>query len=194
MPLRRSVRQGLQGPFGKVPLALAHHRAGCCRNRTARKNVWPAQNLNRESRALTPSAKRRGRADGAGKFHGRDGRTSLFEVPADERRPASSRSRRCRVLRPPRPISYDHRPAILICTICERQRQTVTLFDKSNSTIGFYPATAGSQDKPSSSCKVTEISRNQHIATIRTIASRAFSLASPSRSSQARTIPLARSG
>jgi hypothetical protein len=38
----------------------------------------------------------------------------------------------------------------------------VKLFDKSNALIGFYPATAGSQEKPSPSgtLKVTEIDRN----------------------------------
>jgi lipoprotein-anchoring transpeptidase ErfK/SrfK len=38
----------------------------------------------------------------------------------------------------------------------------VKLFDKSNSLIGFYPATVGSEEKPSptGTLKVTEISRN----------------------------------
>ncbi|MBR0806794.1 L,D-transpeptidase family protein [Bradyrhizobium japonicum] len=41
-------------------------------------------------------------------------------------------------------------------------RQTVKLFDKSNTLIGFYPATIGSEEKPSPSgtLKVTEIDRN----------------------------------
>ncbi|HVM97289.1 MAG TPA: L,D-transpeptidase family protein [Candidatus Acidoferrales bacterium] len=44
----------------------------------------------------------------------------------------------------------------------DKTRQTVRLFDKSNALIGFYPATVGSQEKPSPSgtLKVTEISRN----------------------------------
>jgi lipoprotein-anchoring transpeptidase ErfK/SrfK len=44
----------------------------------------------------------------------------------------------------------------------DKNRQTVKLFDKSNALIGFYPATVGSQEKPSPSgtLKVTEIDRN----------------------------------
>ncbi|WP_414645906.1 L,D-transpeptidase family protein [Bradyrhizobium sp. 26S5] len=44
----------------------------------------------------------------------------------------------------------------------DKSRQTVKLFDKSNSLIGFYPATIGSEEKPSPSgtLKVTEIDRN----------------------------------
>lgn len=44
----------------------------------------------------------------------------------------------------------------------DKTRQTVKLFDKSNALIGFYPATVGSEEKPSPSgtLKVTEISRN----------------------------------
>ncbi|OAF05643.1 hypothetical protein AYJ54_01690 [Bradyrhizobium centrolobii] len=44
----------------------------------------------------------------------------------------------------------------------DKSRQTVKLFDKSNSLVGFYPATVGSEEKPSPSgtLKVTEISRN----------------------------------
>ncbi|MGY3644933.1 peptidoglycan hydrolase-like protein with peptidoglycan-binding domain [Bradyrhizobium sp. LM4.3] len=43
-----------------------------------------------------------------------------------------------------------------------KSRQTVKLFDKSNALIGFYPATIGSEEKPSPSgtLKVTEIDRN----------------------------------
>ncbi|MDA9420388.1 ErfK/YbiS/YcfS/YnhG [Bradyrhizobium sp. CCBAU 25360] len=46
----------------------------------------------------------------------------------------------------------------------DKVRQTVKLFDKSNVMIGFYPATVGSEDKPSPSgtLKVTEISRNPY--------------------------------
>ena len=41
----------------------------------------------------------------------------------------------------------------------DKTRQTVKLFDKSNALIGFYPATVGSEEKPSPSgtLKVTEV-------------------------------------
>ena len=44
----------------------------------------------------------------------------------------------------------------------DKTRQTVKLFDKSNALIGFYPATVGSEEKPSPSAtlKVTEIDQN----------------------------------
>jgi lipoprotein-anchoring transpeptidase ErfK/SrfK len=44
----------------------------------------------------------------------------------------------------------------------DKVRQTVKLFDKSNALIGFYPATVGSEEKPSptGTLKVTEIDRN----------------------------------
>jgi lipoprotein-anchoring transpeptidase ErfK/SrfK len=44
----------------------------------------------------------------------------------------------------------------------DKSRQTVKLFDKTNALIGFYPATVGSEEKPSpsGSLKVTEVSRN----------------------------------
>jgi lipoprotein-anchoring transpeptidase ErfK/SrfK len=44
----------------------------------------------------------------------------------------------------------------------DKSRQTVKLFDKTNALIGFYPATVGSEEKPSPSAtlKVTEVSRN----------------------------------
>ncbi|MGY8631722.1 L,D-transpeptidase family protein [Bradyrhizobium sp. 14AA] len=44
----------------------------------------------------------------------------------------------------------------------DKVRQTVKLFDKSNALIGFYPATVGSEDKPSPSgmLKVTEVNKN----------------------------------
>ena len=44
----------------------------------------------------------------------------------------------------------------------DKTRQTVKLYDKSNALIGFYPATVGSEEKPSPSgtLKVTEVSRN----------------------------------
>jgi lipoprotein-anchoring transpeptidase ErfK/SrfK len=44
----------------------------------------------------------------------------------------------------------------------DKGRQTVKLFDRSNALIGFYPATVGSEEKPSptGTLKVTEIDRN----------------------------------
>jgi lipoprotein-anchoring transpeptidase ErfK/SrfK len=44
----------------------------------------------------------------------------------------------------------------------DKGRQTVKLFDRSNLLIGFYPATVGSEEKPSptGTLKVTEIDRN----------------------------------
>ncbi|MGY4236454.1 lipoprotein-anchoring transpeptidase ErfK/SrfK [Bradyrhizobium sp. USDA 4449] len=44
----------------------------------------------------------------------------------------------------------------------DKVRQTVKLFDKSNALIGFYPASVGSEEKPSPSgtLKVTEIDHN----------------------------------
>jgi lipoprotein-anchoring transpeptidase ErfK/SrfK len=44
----------------------------------------------------------------------------------------------------------------------DKNRQTVRLFDNSNALIGFYPATVGSEEKPSpvGTLKVTEIDRN----------------------------------
>jgi lipoprotein-anchoring transpeptidase ErfK/SrfK len=44
----------------------------------------------------------------------------------------------------------------------DKTQQTVRLLDESNALIGFYPATVGSQEKPSPSgtLKVTEIDRN----------------------------------
>ena len=44
----------------------------------------------------------------------------------------------------------------------DKTRQTVRLFDKSNALIGFYPATVGSEEKPSPSgtLRVTEVDRN----------------------------------
>jgi lipoprotein-anchoring transpeptidase ErfK/SrfK len=44
----------------------------------------------------------------------------------------------------------------------DKRRQTVELFDKSNALIGFFPATVGSEEKPSptGSLKVTEIDHN----------------------------------
>jgi lipoprotein-anchoring transpeptidase ErfK/SrfK len=44
----------------------------------------------------------------------------------------------------------------------DKVRQTVKLFDRSNALIGFYPATVGSEEKPSptGTLKVTEIDHN----------------------------------
>jgi lipoprotein-anchoring transpeptidase ErfK/SrfK len=44
----------------------------------------------------------------------------------------------------------------------DKTRQTVRLFDKSNTLIGFYPATVGREEKPSPSgtLRVTEVDRN----------------------------------
>lgn len=44
----------------------------------------------------------------------------------------------------------------------DKGRQTLRLFDKTDALIGFYPATVGSDEKPSPSgtLKVTEVSRN----------------------------------
>jgi lipoprotein-anchoring transpeptidase ErfK/SrfK len=44
----------------------------------------------------------------------------------------------------------------------DKRRQIVKLFDRSNSLIGFYPATVGSEEKPSptGSLKVTGVDRN----------------------------------
>src|ERR1700756_418426 len=44
----------------------------------------------------------------------------------------------------------------------DKKRETVKLFDRSNSLIGFYPATVGSEEKPTpaGSFKVTEIDHN----------------------------------
>lgn len=44
----------------------------------------------------------------------------------------------------------------------DKRRQTVKLFDKANVLIGFFPATVGSEEKPSplGTLKVTEIDRN----------------------------------
>ena len=79
----------------------------------------------------------------------------------------------------------------------DKNRQTVQLFDKSNALIGFYPATVGSEEKPSPSgtLKVTEIDRNPRpIATTPTTTSRASIHGSLSQSGRARTILSARCG
>ena len=75
----------------------------------------------------------------------------------------------------------------------DKIRQTVRLFDKSNALIGFYPATVGSEEKPSPSgtLKVTEIDRNP---TYPPITSRGSIPASHSSSSPDRTIRSALSG
>jgi lipoprotein-anchoring transpeptidase ErfK/SrfK len=59
-------------------------------------------------------------------------------------------------------ISDDQNPQKADRVAVDKRRQTVRLFDKSNSLIGFYPATVGSEEKPSPSgtLKVTEIDRD----------------------------------
>ena len=42
----------------------------------------------------------------------------------------------------------------------DKNRQTVRLFNSSNALIGFYPATVGSEEKPSPVGTLTEIDRN----------------------------------
>jgi len=56
----------------------------------------------------------------------------------------------------------DQTPARADRVEVDKSRQTVKLFDKSNALIGFYPASVGSEEKPtpSGSLKVTEIDRN----------------------------------
>jgi lipoprotein-anchoring transpeptidase ErfK/SrfK len=56
----------------------------------------------------------------------------------------------------------DQNPAKAAKVEVHKNRQTVLLFDKSNALIGFYPATIGSEEKPSptGTLKVTEIDRN----------------------------------
>jgi lipoprotein-anchoring transpeptidase ErfK/SrfK len=59
-------------------------------------------------------------------------------------------------------IGDDQNPEKADRVAIDKKRQTVKLFDKSNSLIGFYPATVGSEEKPSPSgtLKVTEIDRD----------------------------------
>jgi lipoprotein-anchoring transpeptidase ErfK/SrfK len=56
----------------------------------------------------------------------------------------------------------DQNPAKAAKVEVHKNRQTVLLFDNSNALIGFYPATIGSEEKPSptGTLKVTEIDRN----------------------------------
>ena len=56
----------------------------------------------------------------------------------------------------------DQSPEMAAKVEVDKNRQTVKLFDKSNALIGFYPATVGSEEKPSpaGTLKVTEIDRN----------------------------------
>lgn len=56
----------------------------------------------------------------------------------------------------------DPSPAKAAKVEVDKNRQAVRLFDKSNALIGFYPATVGSEEKPSpvGTLKVTEIDRN----------------------------------
>jgi lipoprotein-anchoring transpeptidase ErfK/SrfK len=59
-------------------------------------------------------------------------------------------------------IGTDQDPEMADRVEVDKRRQTVKLFDKSNTLIGYYPATVGSEEKPSPSgtLKVTEIDRN----------------------------------
>jgi|1186.fasta_scaffold12184_3 hypothetical protein len=77
----------------------------------------------------------------------------------------------------------------------DKTRQTVKLFDKSNALIGFYPATVGSEEKPSPSgtLKVTGAAIRP-IATSRSTTSRACVPTSRSRSNRAPTTQWARYG
>src|SRR4051812_6717303 len=77
----------------------------------------------------------------------------------------------------------------------DKARQTVKLFDKSNALIGFYPATVGSEEKPSPSgtLKVTGAAIRP-IATSRSTTSRACVPTSRSRSNRAPTTQWARYG
>jgi lipoprotein-anchoring transpeptidase ErfK/SrfK len=56
----------------------------------------------------------------------------------------------------------DQKPQKADRVVVDKKQQTVKLLDKSNSLIGFYPATVGSEEKPSPSgtLKVTEIDRD----------------------------------
>jgi peptidoglycan hydrolase-like protein with peptidoglycan-binding domain len=56
----------------------------------------------------------------------------------------------------------DHSPEKAAKVEVDKERQTVRLFDKSSALIGFYPATVGSEEKPSpvGTLKVTEIDPN----------------------------------
>ena len=78
----------------------------------------------------------------------------------------------------------------------DKIRQIVKLFDRSNSLIGFYPATVGSEEKPSptGSLKVTGSIAIRPIDTILTIISKEFTLASRSRLNPDRIIRWARFG
>jgi hypothetical protein len=59
-------------------------------------------------------------------------------------------------------IATDQNPEMADRVEVDKRRQTVKLFDKSNTLIGFYPATVGSEEKPSPMgiLKVTEIDRD----------------------------------
>jgi lipoprotein-anchoring transpeptidase ErfK/SrfK len=59
-------------------------------------------------------------------------------------------------------IETDQNPQKAVKVEVDKNRQAVRLFDNSNALIGFYPATVGSEEKPSPSgtLKVTEIDRN----------------------------------
>ena len=59
-------------------------------------------------------------------------------------------------------VGADENPVKAARVEVDKSRQTVRLFDKSGALIGFYPATVGSEEKPSPSgtLKVTEIDQN----------------------------------
>jgi lipoprotein-anchoring transpeptidase ErfK/SrfK len=59
-------------------------------------------------------------------------------------------------------IAADQKPDKADRVEVDKVRQVVKLFDKANALIGFYPATVGSEEKPSPSgtLKVTEIDQN----------------------------------
>jgi lipoprotein-anchoring transpeptidase ErfK/SrfK len=59
-------------------------------------------------------------------------------------------------------IATDEKPVKADRVEVDKVRQTVKLFDKANALIGFYPATVGSEEKPSPSgtLKVTEVDQN----------------------------------
>jgi hypothetical protein len=76
----------------------------------------------------------------------------------------------------------------------DKGRQTVKLFDRSNLLIGFYPATVGSEGKPSPTGRSPRSIAIRAIGIIPTITSREFTPASRSRSSPGRIVPWVRSG
>ncbi|UFX45693.1 L,D-transpeptidase [Bradyrhizobium sp. 41S5] len=59
-------------------------------------------------------------------------------------------------------VGADQRSEAAAKVEVDKKRQVVRRFDKSNALIGFYPATVGSEEKPSptGTLKVTEIDAN----------------------------------